>query len=196
MRRFTQTFIALFLFTGLALAQGYEIGDKVEDFELKSTDGEMVSMSDYEEAEGYIIIFTCNHCPFAKAYEDRIKEIHEDFAPQYPVIAINPNDPEIQPDDSFEKMKERAEAQDFNFKYLFDGEQKVFPKFGATRTPHVFIVDNNMKLRYIGAIDDNYKSAEDVEKTYLRDAVEALKNGNDPDPEKTKAIGCTIKTAK
>ena len=127
----------------------------------------------------------------------RIKQIHADYAPQgYPVIAINPNDPEVQPEDSFEKMKERAEAHDFNFVYLFDENQKVYPRFGATRTPHVFLLNEDRVVKYIGAIDDNYKSAEAAEKQYLRDAVEALKKGNDPDPAKTKAIGCTIKTAK
>lgn len=197
MNKLILTTCMLLFAMGTMVAQGYQIGDKVEDFSLKSTEGEMVSMSDYEDAKGYIVIFTCNHCPYAKAYEDRIKAIQEKYAPQgYPVIAINPNDPEVQPEDSFEKMKKRAEAQNFNFKYLFDEGQKVYPKFGATRTPHVFLLDDEMVVRYIGAIDDNYKSAAEVEKAYLKDAIEALKKGNDPQPATTKAIGCTIKTAK
>src|SRR6056297_34576 len=175
----------------------YEIGDVVDDFSLKSTDGEMVSMANYPDAKGYIIIFTCNHCPYAIAYEDRIIELHNEWAPKgYPVIAINPNDPDVQPDDSFEKMKERASEKNFPFKYVLDKGQKVYPKFGAERTPHVFLVDENSVLRYIGAIDNNYKSAEAADEHYLRDAISALEAGKDPNPAMTKAIGCTIKTAK
>ncbi len=175
----------------------YEIGDVVDDFSLKSTDGEMVSMANYPDAKGYIIIFTCNHCPYAIAYEDRIIELHNEWAPKgYPVIAINPNDPDVQPDDSFEKMKERASEKNFPFKYVLDKGQKVYPKFGAERTPHVFLVDENSILRYIGAIDNNYKSAEAADEHYLRDAISALEAGKDPNPAMTKAIGCTIKTAK
>jgi len=175
----------------------YEIGNVVDDFSLKSTDGEMVSMANYPDAKGYIIIFTCNHCPYAIAYEDRIIELHNEWAPKgYPVIAINPNDPDVQPDDSFEKMKERASEKNFPFKYVLDKGQKVYPKFGAERTPHVFLVDENSILRYIGAIDNNYKSAEAADEHYLRDAISALEAGKDPNPAMTKAIGCTIKTAK
>ena len=175
----------------------YEIGDVVDDFSLKSTDEEMVSMANYPDAKGYIIIFTCNHCPYAIAYEDRIIELHNEWAPKgYPVIAINPNDPDVQPDDSFEKMKERASEKNFPFKYVLDKGQKVYPKFGAERTPHVFLVDENSILRYIGAIDNNYKSAEAADEHYLRDAISALEAGKDPNPAMTKAIGCTIKTAK
>jgi peroxiredoxin len=153
-------------------------------------------MSDYKGAEGYIIIFTCNHCPYAIAYEDRIIELHNEMESKgFPVIAINPNDPEAQPDDSFEKMKERAEEKGFPFKYVLDEGQEVYPKFGAERTPHVFLVDKNRVLQYIGAIDDNYKSEEAVEKQYVRDAIQAIKAGEKPRPNTTKAIGCTIKTS-
>ncbi len=175
----------------------YEIGDVVDDFSLKSTDGEMVSMKSYPDAKGYIIIFTCNHCPYAIAYEDRIIDLHNEWAQKgYPVIAINPNDPEVQPDDSFMKMKERAGEKNFPFKYVLDKGQKVYPKFGAERTPHVFLVDEDRILRYIGAIDNNYKSAEAADEHYVRDAISALEAGKDPNPAITKAIGCTIKTAK
>lgn len=190
----TSLLMLSFLFS---VSAQYKIGDVVDDFSLKSTDGDMVSMSDYPDAKGYILIFTCNHCPYAIAYEDRMIELHEDMAAEgYPIIAINPNDPEVQPDDSFEKMKERAMEKKFPFKYVLDEGQKTYPKFGAERTPHVFLVDSDRVLRYIGAIDNNYKSAEAADEHYVRDAITALEAGNDPSPAVTKAIGCTIKTAK
>lgn len=190
----TSLLMLSFLFS---VSAQYKIGDVVDDFSLKSTDGDMVSMSDYPDAKGYILIFTCNHCPYAIAYEDRMIELHKDMAAEgYPIIAINPNDPEVQPDDSFEKMKERAMEKKFPFKYVLDEGQKIYPKFGAERTPHVFLVDSDRVLRYIGAIDNNYKSAEAADEHYVRDAISALEAGNDPNPAMTKAIGCTIKTAK
>lgn len=175
---------------------GLEPGDTAPDFELMNIDSTMVSLASYEDINGYIVIFTCNHCPYAVAYEDRIIELHNTFAPQgYPVVAINPNDPEIVPDDSFENMKVRAAEKDFPFKYLFDAEQTVFPAYGATRTPHVFLLDKDRVVQYIGAIDDNHSDAAAVEVKYLEDAIEALQEGQSPDPATTKAIGCTIKKA-
>jgi len=191
---FTSLLVLSFLFP---LSAQYEIGDAVADFSLKSTDGDKVSMSDYPNAKGYILIFTCNHCPYAIKYEDRIIDLHRDMAGKgYPVIAINPNDPDVQPDDSFEKMKDRAAEKGFPFKYVLDEGQKVYPKFGAERTPHVFLVDSDRVLRYIGAIDNNYKSSEAADEHYVRDAITALESGKDPKPAVTKAIGCTIKTSK
>lgn len=172
----------------------YEIGSEVEDFTLKNVDGEMVSLSDYD-SEGIVIIFTCNHCPYAVKYEDRIIDFHNEYASKgYPVLAINPNDPEVQPEDSFDKMKERAAEKNFPFKYVFDEGQEVYPKFDATRTPHVFLLDSERRLRYVGAIDDNYKNPSMVEVHFLKDAVAALQAGEQPDPARTKAIGCSIKT--
>lgn len=175
-------------------SEGYQIGDVAEDFSLKNIDGSMVSLANYPDAKGFIVIFTCNHCPFAVAYEDRIIDINKRYAPQgYPVIAINPNDPVVQPADGFEKMQDRAAEKGFEFPYLLDEGQHVYPKFGATRTPHVFLLDSDRVVRYIGAIDDNYQDAEAVEVHYLEDALEALKAGKSPEPAVTKAIGCTIK---
>lgn len=196
-KAFLPLLLALFLCCSQAINAQYEIGDRVEDFSLKSLDGSKVSMADYQDAKGYIIIFTCNHCPYAVAYEDRIIALHKEMEPKgYPVIAINPNDPDVQPEDSFEQMKQRADEKNFPFQYLLDEGQTVYPKFGAKRTPHVFLVDDEMVLRYIGAIDDNYKSAEDVNQKYVREAIQAIEEGRDPEPAVTKAIGCTIKTAK
>lgn len=184
----------------IAIAQGYKIGDKATDFKLKNVDGRMVSLADFKDAKGYVVIFTCNHCPYAIAYEDRIIALHNKYASKgYPVIAINPNDPAAQPQDSFEKMIERSKEKSFPFVYLFDEGQKIYPVFGATRTPHVYLLNKKGKdliVEYIGTIDDNYKEAEKVKETYLADAIDALIAGKKPKTTETKAIGCTIKVKK
>ena len=192
-------FLWIILFvSGITFAQqGYKIGDKAKDFKLKNVDGEMVSMSMYDDAKGFIVIFTCNHCPYSVAYEDRINELDKKFKSQgYPVIAINPNDPAVQPQDSFENMKKRATEKAFTFPYLFDDGQKVFPDYGATRTPHVFVLNkeaDDLIVRYIGAIDNNHTDASAASEKFVQDAVNALLKDNKPDPDFTKAIGCTIK---
>ncbi len=195
-----QVFI-IALFTGLsAIAGGYEVGDKATDFNLKNVDGNYVSLSDYGDAKGFIVIFTCNHCPYSVAYEDRIIGLDKMYKEKgFPVIAINPNDPELYPTDSYENMKIRAKEKGFTFPYLFDEGQKIYPQYGATRTPHVFLLNKSQGdyiVEYIGAIDDNYADADAVRKPYLENAVDALLAGNNPDPDFTKAIGCTIKAKK
>lgn len=178
-------------------SEGLEVGDTAPDFNLKNTTGEYISPSMMKDAKGYIVIFTCNHCPWAIRYEDRMIELHNKYAKMgYPVIAINPNDPEVQPEDSFEKMQERAKEKGFPFYYVFDEGQKVFPQYGATRTPHVFLLDKDMTVQYIGAIDDNAEDASKVETKYVENAIAALEAGKTPDPSFTKAIGCTIKVKK
>jgi len=175
----------------------YKIGDKATDFKLKSVDGKMYGMSDYKDAKGFIVVFTCNHCPFAKKYEDRINALAKKYKPQgYILLAINPNDPALEPDDSFEMMKVRAKEKGFAFPYLFDEGQKIYPQYGATKTPHVFLLDKNRIVKYIGAIDDNVDSANDVKEKYLENAIAALEIGKTPSPETTKAIGCSIKAKK
>ncbi len=182
------------------LAQGYKIGDKATDFSLKNVDEKMVSLADYTDANGFIVIFSCNHCPYVKAYENRMVELHNKYASKgFPVVAINSNDPKVQPEDSFEKMKERAKEKNFPFKYLFDEDQKVYPIYGATRTPHVFLLNknnNDLIVEYIGTIDDNYKDASAVKEKYLENAVDALLAGEKPKVTETKAIGCSIKVKK
>lgn len=179
-------------------AQGYEIGDKATDFHLKNVDGTFVSMKDYLDTKGFVVIFTCNHCPFAKAYEDRIIAIHNEYSQKgMPVIAINPNDPEIVSADSFEEMKNRAKEKNFPYPYLIDETQEVYKQYGATRTPHVFVLikkQEDLIVSYIGTIDDNYQDASKVKNRYLADALDALLDGKTPNPAVTKAIGCTIKT--
>lgn len=175
--------------------KGYQIGDTAADFNLMGVDGQLHSLAGQEEAKGYIVIFTCNHCPFAKMYEDRIIALQSEFSPKgYSVIAINPNDPAAAPEDSFQKMKIRAKEKGFNFPYVFDEGQRVYPKYGATKTPHAFLLDKNRVVKYIGAIDDNARAADAVEERYLANAINALMTGKDINPATTKAIGCSIKT--
>ena len=177
--------------------EGYNIGDGAADFSLQNVDGKMVSLSDYEDAKGFLVIFTCNTCPYAIAYEDRIIALDTKYkALGVPVIAINPNNPDVQSGDSFEAMKVRAAEKGFTFPYLFDEGQKVFPKYGAQRTPHVYLLektDSGNVVRYIGAIDDNYQDAQQVEDKYVEDAVDAMLNGSEIEVKTTRAIGCSIK---
>lgn len=176
--------------------KGYSVGDVAENFSLKNVTGDTVSLSDYRDAKGVIVIFTCNHCPFAQLYEQRIIDLHRTFAPLgFPVVAINPNSPLIAPDDSFEKMQERAKTKHYPFAYLFDEGQTVFPKFGATRTPHVFLLDENRAVRYIGAIDNNPEAPSASTQRWVENAVYALLKGEAPNPQSTKSVGCTIKKA-
>lgn len=189
---------AVIAFAPLTDGEGLQVGDIAPDFKLKNVHGDIISMEeDYPDAKGFIVIFTCNHCPYAVMYEDRIIALHNKYAPKgYPVIAINPNDPEVQPADSYEKMIERAEEKDFPFDYVFDEYQAVFPAYGASRTPHVFLLDNTRKVRYIGAIDDSAQDAAAVTRRYVEEAIRAMDKGKEPDPNFTKAIGCSIKVKK
>ena len=176
---------------------GYQIGDVATDFSLKNIDGNMVSLSDFKEAKGFIVVFTCNTCPYAVAYEDRIEALNKKYANKgYPVIAIMPNNTDVKPGDNFEAMQARAKAKGFTFPYLIDEGQKIYPKYGATKTPHVYILQRTKKgneVMYIGAIDDNYKDASAVGKKYVENAVDALLEGKEIQDKETRAIGCSIK---
>ncbi len=195
-RMFMFTLLALFS-TGLLAENGVGVGDRAPEFNLLNIDGSHVSLSDYDDAKGVVVIFSCNHCPYVVAYEDRMIELHNEYAPRgFPVIAINPNDSIVVPADSYTKMIERAEEKNFPFDYLLDADQTIFPQYGATRTPHVYLLENkgdHFEVAYIGAIDDNYRDAAAVEVPYLANAIEAIMTGERPDPEFTRAIGCTIK---
>lgn len=176
---------------------GYDIGDYAEDFSLKNVDGKMVSMADFEDAKGFIISFTCNTCPYSVMYEQRIIDLDKKYAPQgYPVIAINPNDPGKSQGDSFEKMVERANEKDYPFPYLVDETQEVTRSFGATNTPHMYIVqkeNDKYRIAYIGTIDNNPKDAEEATKRFIDDAMQAILSGQTVAETKTKAVGCSIK---
>ncbi|KAF0202250.1 MAG: Thiol-disulfide isomerase/thioredoxin protein [Bacteroidetes bacterium] len=199
MKKTTLSILFSFLAIAFVFGQGYNVGDKAIDFKLKNIDDKYVSMADYPDAKGFIVIFTCNHCPFSVAYEDRIIDIDLKYKELgYPVIAINPNDPALVPADSFEEMKKRAAEKEFTFPYLFDEGQKVFPVYGATRTPHIYLLNkekDGLKVAYIGAIDNNHQDAAAVTEKYLENAVNALIKGNKPAVDFTKAVGCTIKVA-
>ncbi len=177
--------------------KGYKIGDVATDFSLKNVDGKNVSLKDYKKAKGFIVVFTCNHCPYAVAYENRIIALNEKYSKLgYPVIAINPNNPEKQPQDSFDKMKVRAQEKGFKFPYLFDDGQKIYPQYGATKTPHIYVLQKTKKgniVQYIGAIDDNHQDESAVTKKYVENAVDALLQGKEVTVKETKAIGCSIK---
>mgnify|MGYP000582268685 FL=1 len=176
---------------------GYTVGDIATDFKLENVDGNMVSMSDYKDVKGFIVVFTCNTCPYSVAYEDRIIALDKKYKSKgYPVIAINPNDPKASNGDSLADMKVRAKAKGFTFPYLFDDGQKVYPKYGATKTPHVFILKQEgkgLKVAYIGAIDNNSHNPDSVTKRYAEDAIDALLAGRNPKKSTSRAIGCSIK---
>lgn len=196
MKKFSLLIVAILL-PIVIYAQGYKVGDKASDFRLKNTDGNYVSLSDYKDAKGFVVIFTCNHCPFAKAYQDRIIQLDKDYKTKgYPVIAINPNDPELVPDDSYDNMVIRAKEKGYTFPYLLDEKQEVYRKYGARHTPHAFLLvknGNDYIIKYIGSIDDNYQDATKVTQPYLANAIDNVIQGKDPDPSETKAIGCSIK---
>ena len=194
-------FIVLILLIGTtaytADTGGYKIGDIATDFKLKNIDGKMVSLSDYEDAKGFIVIFTCNTCPYAVAYEDRIVDLDKKYSDKgYPVIAIMPNNTDVKPGDKMEAMQARARAKGFTFPYLMDEGQTIYPQYGATKTPHVYLLERTSKgnvVRYIGAIDDNYKDPAQVTTKYVENAVDALLEGNDITTKETRAVGCSIK---
>ncbi|WKD85867.1 Putative peroxiredoxin [Polaribacter huanghezhanensis] len=175
---------------------GYDIGDIATDFKLKNIDGKMVSLADYKDAKGFIVVFTATHCPFSKAYEDRIVALDKKYKSKgYPVIAINPTNPEKYEADSYENMQILAKKKGFTFPFLLDVGQKIFPQYGATNTPHFFVLENTSqgnKVAYIGAMDDNAQDPSGVTKRYVEDAVDALIAGKKPKITKTKAIGCGI----
>ncbi|OAB81713.1 thioredoxin family protein [Cochleicola gelatinilyticus] len=179
------------------IAKGYTIGDEATNFRLKNIDGKMVSLSDYQDAKGFVIIFTCNTCPFAVASEDRIVALDKEYKTKgYPVIAINPNNPDVQPDDTFELMQKKAKEAGFTFPYLFDESQSIYAKYGATKTPHVYLLQKEKQkhiVKYIGAIDDNVRNADAVKDTFLANAIDELLAGKEVTVKETKAIGCSVK---
>ena len=176
---------------------GYQIGDIATDFKLMNIDGKMVSLADFKDAKGFIVVFTCNTCPYAVAYEDRVEALNKKYAAKgYPVIAIMPNNTDVKPGDKFEAMQARAKAKGFTFPYLMDEGQKVYPQYGATKTPHIYILQKTKKgneVMYIGAIDDNYQDAAAVSKKYVENAVDALLSDKEIEEKQTRAIGCSIK---
>lgn len=172
-------------------------GDTAPDFKLKNVDNKEVSFGSFPNAKGYIVVFTCNTCPYAVGYEQRIIDLDKKFRPQgYPVIAINPNDPEASTADTFNKMQDLAKEKKYPFPYLFDAGQKITDEYGAKRTPHVFIVSKSAKgnvVEYVGAIDNDPEGTKADKVKYAEDVIIALQRGQKPAITQTKEIGCTVK---
>lgn len=184
--------IALLLVAGAAFAA--KVGDAAPKWSnLPGVDDKKHSLDDYQDAKALVVVFTCNQCPVAKAYEDRLIELAKDYKDKgVQVVAINVNDA---PQDSFEKMKERAQEKGFNFPYLYDESQKSAQDYEAKVTPHLYILDKDRKVAYIGALDDN-NSAKQVKDKYARDALDAVLAAKEPPKAETTARGCTIKWKK
>jgi peroxiredoxin len=169
-------------------------GEKAAAFTLLGTDGNWYALSDYTNSRVLVVIFSCNHCPYVRAWEDRMIAIQQDYTCQgVHLLAINANDARRYPDDSFEKMQQRAQEKHFPFPYLFDDTQEVARAYGATRTPEVFLFDQGGILRYHGVIDDSYEDVRSVTQPYLRQAIDAVMAGKAPNIVQTSPVGCTIK---
>ena len=200
------TFFIGYAFTSTTEPKPLEIGAAAPDFNLKGTDGKMYSLSSFSKAKILVIVFTCNHCPTAQAYEERLKKLVTDYATKgVQVVAISPNDPlSVRLDelgysdlgDAYEEMQQRAKGQQFNFPYLFDGETQVTSqKYGPAATPHVFIFDEKRLLRYSGRIDDVEKPTKTPNTNDTREAIDALLSGKEVAKPTTKTFGCSIKWA-
>jgi peroxiredoxin len=171
--------------------------EKAFDFKkLKNANGDPRGLSDYKD-KLVVVLFSCNHCPYVKAYESRYKIIQADYqAKGVRLVAINSNDAVNYPDDSFENMVRRAKDKGYNFDYLHDEDQRTARAFGASNTPHVFVLDEARHIRYSGRIDDNWENAKAVRTHDLRDALDALLKGNEPTVSSTLPVGCSIKWKK
>jgi peroxiredoxin len=189
--------VTAMLYSARFADKGYRVGDVATDFTLKNVDGKMVSMADNKDAKGYIVVFSCNTCPVVKQYESRIIDLHQKYASRgFPVIAINPNDPGVSPGDSYAEMQKRAKNLKFPFAYLFDETQEIARTYGATNTPHVYVVTregDQFRVAYIGAIDNNARNADAADKKYVENAVDELLAGKEVSVPSAKAVGCTIK---
>ena len=185
------------LMANAPVKDGYEIGDTVADFKLKNVDGKTVSLTDWKDAKGFIVVFDCNTCPVSKKYNDRIMALNKMYASKgFPLIAINPNSPDLSAGDSYDEMVKYSKKKGYDFPYLYDESQKVVREFGASNTPHVFVLNktgDKLKVAYIGAIDDNARDASAVSNKYVEAAVNELLAGKAVSVTKTRAIGCGIK---
>ena len=191
----------LFVGSGfIAPMQGLQPGDKAMVFKLKNTDGKTVTLGDNESAKGYIVVFTCNTCPVAQAYEQRVINLDKQFASKgYPVIAINSNDAQLSPGDNFDAMKQRAAQKKYSFPYLTDETQQVAKTYGAAHTPTVYVVQkegSDYIIRYVGAVDNNAQDGQQATEKYVQNAVKALLDGKPVVTTTAKAIGCGIKWKK
>jgi peroxiredoxin len=169
------------------------IGEQAPSFELPDTEGQPQSLSDGNGAPATVVVFTCNHCPYALAWQDRIADAARDYAERgVRFLAINSNDAERYPRDSYEAMQQRVREEDWPLPYLHDESQDVARAYGAQVTPDVFVVDSERRLRYRGAPDEDY-SEPSHNASWLREAVDAVLAGRDPEPVETKPVGCSVK---
>lgn len=171
-----------------------KIGSRAPNFSLPAVDGKFYSLNSFLDKKILVIIFSCNHCPYVQAYEQRIIDLQKEFENRgVQIIAINSNDDKKYPEDSFEEMKKRAADKNFNFTYLRDETQETAKDYGATHTPQIFLFDEHRRLRYEGKIDDNWQEPEKVRSKYLRDAIIEVLDGKEVSVPETFSIGCTIK---
>ncbi|HTB22328.1 MAG TPA: thioredoxin family protein [bacterium] len=171
-----------------------DLGSPAPDFSLPGTDNKTWSLASFKDAKALCVVFSCNHCPYVKAYEGRFVALQAELGPRgFQLLAINSNDADSHPEDGFEAMQARAKEKGFNFPYLRDESQAVAHAFGAVRTPHVFLFDADRKLAYVGRIDDHWDQPDKVVRHELRDAVEDLLAGRPVAVPETFAVGCTIK---
>jgi peroxiredoxin len=197
MQAFAILLAAISLISARPFGVGYEVGDKATDFKLKNVDGHMVSLADYNDAKGFIVIFDCSTCPVSKAYNERIIALNEKYKLlKFPVVTINANDPSISSGDSFDNMVKDAKRKKYDFPYLVDETQNIARTYGATNTPHVFVLVRDgaqLNVAYIGAIDNNTRDAEAATRKYVEEAVDAILAGKAVPTPRTKAVGCGIK---
>jgi peroxiredoxin len=169
------------------------LGTDAPRFELPGVDGRDHSLDDYADADLLVLIQSCNHCPYVQAWEGRMIDLQREFGDRsVRIVAVNSNDAGSHPEDSFDEMRARAEREGFNFDYLYDEPQAIARGLGAERTPEVFVFDRERRLRYHGAIDDS-RDETDVSQRYLRNAIETLLAGGEPDVKETPPVGCTVK---
>lgn len=177
----------------LVHSKGMALGTPAPSFSLPGVDGKTWTLDDLADAEALVVVFTCNHCPYAKAAEDRLVALQSELGPRVRFVAINPNDAERYPADSFDAMKTRAKEKSFNFPYLFDESQEVAKAYDAACTPDIFVFDRERKLTYNGRLDDDWKVPANVTRHDLRDAIEATLKGAPLGFEPVAAMGCSIK---
>lgn len=171
-----------------------QIGSKAPDFKLPGVDDKVYSLASFDDKKGLIIIFSCNHCPYVQAYEERIKAIQKDYENKgIQIVAINSNDSDQYEDDSFEHMKFRSKQKGFNFLYLRDEDQSAARAYGASHTPQIFLFNSDKVLIYSGKIDDNWKEEQKVQTRYLRNAIDEFLKGEEISIPETFSMGCTIK---
>lgn len=169
------------------------VGQQAPEFELPDTDGRTWSASDGNGDQATVLVFTCNHCPYALAWQGRIAQAARDYADRgVRFVAINANDAQRYPRDSYEAMRQRVAAEDWPMPYLHDASQEVARAYGAKTTPDVFVLDSGQRLRYRGAPDADYDDPSQ-DAAWLRDALDAVLAGEEPSRPQTRSVGCSIK---